>query len=77
MHPITISVISVMLTGPSLGGGCGIAGSGSEVTSGKSLVSESGIFVVNSVDVVSSATASIPPARAGVTELVSSRGEKH
>lgn len=74
MHPITISVISVMLTGPSLGGGCGIAGSGSEVTSGKSLVSESGIFVV---DVVSSATVSIPPARAGVTELVSSRGEKH
>ena len=84
MQPITISITSIMSTGPSLGGGCGTAGCDSEVISGECLVSElSAIFVVDSVDVVnsvdvvvSSATESIPPVPAGAVELVSSRGEK-
>ena len=78
IQPITISIMSIMLTGLSLGGGYGTAGCGSEVISSESLVSElSGVFVVDSIDaVISSATVSIPPAPAGRVELLSSRGEK-
>ena len=72
IHPTTISIMRVMLIAPS------IVGDASEIVSGESSVLEllSGIFVVNSVDLVGPVVLSIesiPPASAGsgVTGLLS------
>lgn len=85
MHPTTISIMRIMLTDPSdsVGDESGVAGSGSEVTSGDSLVWKD-IVVADSVDVVGSVSSSesvvgsvtssesVPP-----TPALSSGGKRH
>ena len=76
MHPITITIMSVVLRGPSLVGGSDIVIGNSDVKSGESLIPVfSDISVVDLVNLVNSGTKSIPPV--GVTELLTSRGEEH